>query len=771
MNALRRIDPLLIVVLGVVAIAQAWVLHLPFQVDDFALLGRPWELFSMGFAADGEHVPRFALRWPLWFLWGVLEFALPEPHGAFGYHVVGLTLHLVVTALVASVASKLAPHRARAAGLIAALLFGLAHGAAQAFSWTSAWGDLLMTLFGVAALRALLAGREREGGVAALAVLCWLAMVSKTPGMVIPPVLALWCLLLPARSARRRRELIAIGGAFLAGALGRILYLGSFRPTYDEHTPPTLVDAPQILVRGVAALGQALLPWNRDPLFADVRPALAGLFELATPLQLALGWIGAIALCGLVAAPGAARRWLALAGALVAVTAPVGTLYEGQLTNILGRAAYLPLAVVALWSGLAVAAALARGRASRVVGLALLAVALLVDVILGRHVRQTEGIAAAERGQQLESLLEAGAGLGPNDTLILHWPPFDMGGIAQVGPLLGRALLAPLGPHRSGAGPRIVDVVGEKQLLEALGDPSLLQGRVRLLDVQRDEVGSDAPLEELDRIRASRRLVVRGTDTMAWSEGFDHYRELTWTPVAGALTTRFDPPIPTRGFAGLRLEVEKSGVFQVDWITDDGRRLATSVEVAPTELGAGGRDLASEAPRSIDFRLARGLAAIEIRGPGIVGAGLLETLPPLGLEGPGIGSELQLDPVRPPGPFRVTLPPGWILPRTARLTISFKTRQGSIEVFADAAAVPGPDGVFQLEIGLLHVDPSAAPGAADVPRAPWPAFIQRLGPQDGGPAIALGEVLWTVALLHPSGARAAASVPAPGTFRAPHSGP
>ena len=83
---------------------------------------------------------------------------------------------------------------------------------------------------------------------------------------------------------------------------------------------------------------------------------------------------------------------------------------------------------------------------------------------------------------------------------------------------------------------------------------------------------------------------------------------------------------------------------------------------------------------------------------------------------------------------------------------------------ADRARLAAIDGGAAFSIGLLHVDPAAAPGAADVPRAPWPAFHARIAPAGADVDAATGPVTWSFALLHPDGTRAAASRPVRGRF-------
>ena len=260
-------------------LGQAWILELPFQLDDFALVGRPMALFGHVEQLADQDIPPFMCRIPMWLAWAFVHLFAREPLSPLPFHVFGLVLHASAALLLARVVARHAPvELARVAALVAGGGFAIAAGAMQAVSWTAAWSSLLYTLFGLLGINLALDARARGAwlGTAGAGLAFYLAVITKAPAVVVPAA-AFAVLALTAAARKRWRRL---GGEALATGMGvglglvtRTLFLGTQHLRYEERVTPPLSDLPQIVGDGFVAFGQALYPWNRSPLFLGGRAA------------------------------------------------------------------------------------------------------------------------------------------------------------------------------------------------------------------------------------------------------------------------------------------------------------------------------------------------------------------------------------------------------------------------------------------------------------------------------------------------------------------
>ena len=126
------------------------------------------------------------------------------PHGALAAHALNLALLAASSALVASLALRLA---GPVAGLLAGLAFAAFGPAPGLVAWASGAQDLFAIAFGLAALR-LRHDRRALGSALALAA----ALLSKEPAVLFVPVLILWDYLLGRRPFRVLRHAALYGG-------------------------------------------------------------------------------------------------------------------------------------------------------------------------------------------------------------------------------------------------------------------------------------------------------------------------------------------------------------------------------------------------------------------------------------------------------------------------------------------------------------------------------------------------------------------------------
>jgi len=123
-----RVRAVLLAVALCTLAAQAFSLVLGFQLDDYTLLAAPWSLFALGASGSELHGDIFAVRFSIWFVWGLLD-VLPGAPAELAHRAVGLLAHTAAAVLIARV--LLRAHGGTAAALFAGLLFGVGSGAAS----------------------------------------------------------------------------------------------------------------------------------------------------------------------------------------------------------------------------------------------------------------------------------------------------------------------------------------------------------------------------------------------------------------------------------------------------------------------------------------------------------------------------------------------------------------------------------------------------------------------------------------------------------------
>jgi nitrogen fixation-related uncharacterized protein len=128
--------------------------------------------------------PVFRLRatsyWVMWLLWQ------PFHLSAWGYHAASILLHIANTFLLYCLLA--ACLRTRAAALWAAAFFAVQEGHQEAVMWFSAINELLLFLFGAAALLCWVMARGRVGRIAGSAGLFALALLSKESALILLPL-------------------------------------------------------------------------------------------------------------------------------------------------------------------------------------------------------------------------------------------------------------------------------------------------------------------------------------------------------------------------------------------------------------------------------------------------------------------------------------------------------------------------------------------------------------------------------------------------------
>ncbi len=225
---------LLAVVLTVAVMAFLPALQIGFLADDFVYIARfytmPWSAWPQFFTHEwsggvwGQPLKELRPFAALSFmidarLWG---------GNATGYRLVNLALHLAATGLVARLAWHYAkalpsPHSARAAALIAGLVFAVHPAHVETVAWITGRADLLGS---VAALAFLLSGElYSERGTRTHAALCLAALFvgifTKEFCLTVPLLLILRWLLLDARAGRTvwQRRVLLFAGAIAVTAV------------------------------------------------------------------------------------------------------------------------------------------------------------------------------------------------------------------------------------------------------------------------------------------------------------------------------------------------------------------------------------------------------------------------------------------------------------------------------------------------------------------------------------------------------------------------
>jgi hypothetical protein len=240
-----------------------------------------------------------------------------------------------------------------------------------------------------------------------------LALLAKLPALVLLPIFALvlW------RAGPRRDAVSGATGERAGGwraeavvlTIAALVYLG-LRWVWLGHIElregsVSIGDqrsALEWIAAGAKTLGQALVPWDTSPAFADARPFFARLvllpLNLSAPGGAALLVLPPLALLALAYAKlrGPLLLFLVCAG-LAALQA--GALWQGYADNRASRAAYFGLLPACAGLGMACGAAWSERRELGALATAWFG-ALLLDGAV--HVARTELLADAQRSELVE---------------------------------------------------------------------------------------------------------------------------------------------------------------------------------------------------------------------------------------------------------------------------------------------------------------------------------------------------------------------------------
>jgi hypothetical protein len=180
--------------------AYAPLLSIPLIEDDYGNLAQAQVYGPLSGFPALMHDPVFRLRttsyWAMWLLWQLFHLT------AWGYHAASLLLHIANTILLYALLA--AWPRTRPAAFWAAGFFAVQEGHQEAVMWFSAINELLMFLFGAAALVCWVGIQEPKDAptarppalpgaarIAASAALFGLALLSKESAVVLLPLFLL----------------------------------------------------------------------------------------------------------------------------------------------------------------------------------------------------------------------------------------------------------------------------------------------------------------------------------------------------------------------------------------------------------------------------------------------------------------------------------------------------------------------------------------------------------------------------------------------------
>jgi len=344
----RGIQLLCLALLCVLAYAPA--LNIPLLEDDYPnisaarVYGPPSGVSAL--FHDGVSRSRATSYWVFFAVWRAANL------NPVVYHAVSLVLHIVNTWLVFWIA--MAWPAMRPAALWAAAFFAVHEGHQEAVMWFSAINELLMFLFGAAALLCwMLAGRRARGGwlQAAGVVLFGLALLSKESAVIFLP---LFLLTEPVKEWRRAWPRLIPHAVLAAVALASIVSTRAYSFRFSDGSfslhAPFWITWPHSYFRLLwiwGLIAGLLLLWRnrRIPVvpFVWIGVALVpySFLTYSTAIssrQLYLASVGLALLFGLAVAQMPRRSWVAAAIALMLIH-NVGYLWIRKRGQFLERAA------------------------------------------------------------------------------------------------------------------------------------------------------------------------------------------------------------------------------------------------------------------------------------------------------------------------------------------------------------------------------------------------------------------------------------------------
>ena len=714
-------------------LVHAWVLFLPFQLDDFTTVSLAsdqveflWDSLSpaeLAVSLDrlaGETAPPkippggYLFRPTMWltFLW---DRALSgEPLQPWVFHLTSWLLNAFVCLIVWRFLRRLF---GEGPAFLGALFFTIHPSGFQAQSWISARGDLLMTLFGLLAAFALL--RVWRGGGMGAALLAG-AGVALARG-------------------RMRRRLLRTGACLLPILMAfglRFLYMGTFSPRYAAGSSFSLGALPRMLASLPSLVVEVLVPWNLTPDAAGappflLRPAealarLAGSGEFGGQEGAALLVLSFVFL-GVLLAPRRQGFRILLGGLVFLVVAlpPLFLWTDGTYTRI-SRTFYplmVPLAVVVG----SVFSACSGDRWRRGAAWAFGGLLLLVGMDALVHNARID----LEAGRRLRARLEGVRGIleevGGDTWVVVIDNKYDFAGMPVLGPLVEKAVNPPF--TRKRALVKHVDTDQEiifRELLTALKRP------VQVVTFADGTFKKTGPLLPAIPARLPRLLPTAGGG---------------WRPAR---------PLPVRAVAGLRLPLrERIGGVRLE-IMADGRVFAREVLGVP---GAEGKAVVLALDDDLDFLLTAILQEVRLsttegaKGDPLRGAPeLLTSIPRLTLVSPPPGEERLLA-YRDRPDFRVRgAAPG----RPLRLSLYFFVGPAHYHL----TCVFPPQRIRLLGGGVVVLRPEeAASQDSDYPGLTWETLPSHLETLQRDYGIGRVQVRWRVEVLGPAGRNVEARSP------------
>jgi len=768
------------VVFAAAVISHLWVLDLGFQLDDYRLLADPLGLFRAVPAAFDEPVAAgldpFMLRWPAWLYWGVIAKFAGDPLSPVPFHFAALLLHGATSALLAVIVGRLLSGTiGRYAGILAGLGFAFSAGGTQAVSWTSANPDLLVCFFGLWGLRCFLKARDPRRDRRSLRGLLfvgflsiWIALLSKTPALVLVPAcaFALWT---DMRTPRRpwRRDLLLLLLATLLTFLCRWLYLGSVRLRYGTREAPSLWEAPAYVWRGLGNVGQGLFPWNRSPLFDGDGPFLGEWvlerLGVGAPLLAAVA-SGLVLFSAWSRCPRSRPALSAAFFVLIVLAMPGALLYTGNETNVHSRTVYLPL--LAAFGGLGVAAShLLHSAKTRGIGrVAVVAWALLL-LDSSSHVANTEALAARDREQRIELVRAAHREQSRVDpergvTVLAVVPEAGYGGIPGHGVLLRWVIEPPFWSPPAGAEDtplRLEVFTDEAHLARSLYDLDLGAAGVQAIGPSRSaeaKAGVALRAEHLPRTWTALRpgLTEAELAGVTWSLDAAAEGREVWYP---------DPPLPPHSVEALRLRMPPGGPAAARVLLRQGR--VTTLLRVRFPRSTEDRVTVVKPPTALRSFLGGPIAAIEFQWE--PGGAPLSTAPEplwrgprLELHEPADMAEVQLIVHGGPPGFSFSVPDPSAAAPYARFEMVFFPTTTPMALFSDVRMdrLDPKQGRLRFLPTHLHADITRVPRSTD-PAPAWSALMSEAESALRAAGQHEGYFEWRIATLHPGGEVAAQS--------------
>ncbi len=413
----------------------AWVVGLPFQLDDHTFLRCGYVFIHGGDSATaetafggGDYLFRPVLV--LWLCgWSFLD-GIPLHPGV--HHAASLSLHLLTVWLLHVL---LLNWTGRRAALLGALVFATLPAGGEAIAWIAASGDLMVTAVGLGAACLLVrpdAGWKQWLGAGFLGAI---GLLSKETMLSVLPVLLLLTALHRTPAALRNR--LSAAGLFLAPIIAAWLFRGWVMGSLSFHYAggrSLSLDAEQL-----ASFAEKL-PDLLRVLLAPFTPS----FEQNHPP--ALPWPRVVSLCllaipALVGACSGRRGLAALAAFALLLPAPLFAA-PPQAGEVFLRSLYLPGVALALLWAFALDVGLRRGGMTTILAFAFLVGALVVNGEGLLRMRALWLDVGGEINAELQ-MIKAARGMDQSGAVVVLGSRDGRDGVPMLGNLVQYAFIPP----------------------------------------------------------------------------------------------------------------------------------------------------------------------------------------------------------------------------------------------------------------------------------------------------------------------------------------